>query len=285
MKGVTQAVTEAILVHVPDIEVVSTRIVDDNIHIQTRKASRAGPFATELLAAALTGNYEQSELLKKYNYVTRHLPPGALDDFLEIRRPQVGVSFIQKYGPFAGWTQPQPAFNLGGSKDPDSQIPFSFLQQQREQLSAILWLNKAVLENKKDDIEEATKDAYKVGLNAASDPRKAIAFHLTKHLARSLPALLPFDDGLQSVLICPDVMTGLYGLLLSAIAEKRPYEICENCRELFRTRHSGRRFCSERCQQIAKQRRYREHQNEKSTETAKGASHGRISKGKGRRKR
>ena len=206
--------------------------------------------------------------------------PSALEQFLDIRRPQDGAAFLQKYGPFIDWGTKGGLFGLGGDT-PLSQLDFNVLSQQRDQLSAILWLNKAVIEDKKDDIEEAIKDAYGVGLDVASDPRKTIAFHLTKHLARSLPALLPFDEGLQSVLICPDVMTGLYGLLLSAIAEKRPWEICENCRGLFRTKHTGRRFCSERCQQIAKQKRYRDRQSESPIENSKGSQHGRKRSTKG----
>jgi hypothetical protein len=275
MEAVPKPVTEALVVQVPDIEVLAVKVDSDAIEIRSRKAPRGGPFGREIIAALLGQNSELADLFKRYNYVTRHLPSSALDEFLEMRRPQDGAAFVHKYGPFIDWgTGGSGLFGLGG-ETPASQISFNVLRQQREQLSAILWLDKALVDRNQADIDEALQDAYNAGLNIASDHSKAIAFHLTKHLARSMPALLPTQDGLQSALMCPDVMTGLYGLLLSAIAEKRPWKMCEQCRELFRTAHTAMRFCSASCQNIAKQRRHRQRQKESMVQTKKGSKNGR----------
>ena len=256
MPQVTTPVTPGLRVHIPDVQVRQVEIIGDDIRATVAPSSKRGPFSGELLAELLLNKdpmlSERAKVLHSYNHVTREFPQNALEEFLRINRAEDVAAFVQRWGTLA---------------DVNS-VPLQFVLGQVEQMKILLWITKAIRENNEEDLQESLADAKELGLDITSDASAAIAFHLTKHLAASVPALLPTESGLSPVLTCRTVIAGLYGLLLSAVIDRNPWGLCEytHCRRPFRVSNTLKRFCSERCQQIAKQRRYRESLGPEETE-------------------
>jgi hypothetical protein len=207
--------------------------------------------------------YQQmhSSLMLTMRQPKRVLEQDALHEFFKVRRADGVAAFVQKYGVFK-----RPKTELEKIR-----VSVAGFMRENTRLRGLLNIWSLLMDGEVDD---ASASAKKAGIEFGSDPHFAVSASLSARLAHcSILTLVATKDGLKPVLYCRDVITGLYALLLQAVVLGRPWQRCPTCANVFAAGRSGKKFCSEACQQAYKQRRYRENLKRK------------IRKSGGRRKR
>jgi len=182
----------------------------------------------------------------------RVLAEDALQEFLSAVRPDSVAAFVQKYG----------LFKHPGHNESEIKVSIKDFKLERAHLRALLRVWAFLRLGK---VQEALAIGKEAGLSFAGNPHFALSVHLSaKLLHRSTLTLIAIEDRLEPVLYCHVVITGLYGLLFQAVVARRPWAMCPNCTNAFSVQRVGKKFCSERCQQAFKQRRYRNEAKQKS---------------------
>jgi predicted nucleic acid-binding Zn ribbon protein len=178
----------------------------------------------------------------------RAISMDALSEFLSARAPDQIAAFVQKYGEF------KRTWPFRSKREFSVSIPHFVAEQ--EYLRDIL---RVWSELKRGDKKKSQSIAKTMGLANLGDLQVSISAALTYRLQSDAEILLVTESGsLRAVLFCHDVLTGLYGLLFAAVAFDEPWATCPRCSKPFQVERRGKRFCSEKCQQADKQRRYRE---------------------------